>query len=88
MAVKGIKNQQEEMAQIEKMPARVLRVNANDIYFDTDGDPKTAELRVKVPLTLGLSAGFSLGLAKGKVFTISKWRMLKGLQDMVVERCE
>ncbi len=90
LSIKGVKNHQEEMEQIEKTPARVLWVTADDIYFDTDGNEKTAELRGEVPLSLGLSAGFSLGLAKGKgiVQPISKWRMLNGLQDMVVERCK
>ncbi len=88
LAIKGVKNHQEEMEQIEKTPARVLWVSGKDIYFDTDGNEKTAELCADVPLEDGISAGFSLGLAKDKVYTISKWRMLNGLQDMVVERCK
>ncbi len=89
-AIMGVKNRQEEMEQIERTPARVLWVSDKDVYFDTDGNEKTAELRGEVPLSQRLSAGFSLGLAKGKgtVLPISKWRMLNGLQDMIVERCK
>lgn len=90
LAIMGVKNRQEEMEQIERTPARVLWVSGKDIYFDTDGNEKTAELYADVPLEDGLSAGFSLGLAKGKgtVLPISKWRLLNGLQDMTVERCK
>ena len=58
------------------------------IFIDTDGDVKTAELCAEVLLEDRVSVGFSLGKKKGKVMSISKWRTLNGLQDMVVERCK